>query len=483
MPTPRSPHDAHRDAHSDIEEGVGLREDLRQDLHVIAAAARTTGTGASGGARPPAGAWLDNRDRISAHARRRRRRRLLAAPVAAAVLLAGGGLAAQQWWPNTPTTRTAPAGMEDSSVPLTSWRWAPLPAPPLAPRSWVVTAWTGSEALFLGGSTKPCPPSREGMCSVRPDDGFSQRDGMAYNPATGGWRSTAPAPQPIIAITPHTTIGDRVYVLTQDAVLVYDAAEDSWGDLPLPPEYPFRSGAEVSLVPFDGKLVALAPTSLSVPDDPQLELIHAVYDPADGDDGEWTPLPDDPLDADSRVGLDTPHGLLLLGTDNERYTPGEPPPLVRAALLDPTTSTWRRLPDSDQLNGYHWTWTGSRAIDATPGASMGSDNVYGRLIPNGGALTLPEGTWSPLPEAPGNGWPQTGWPVEATGGARGATNGFLYDDTTQTWITLPPPKPDLTEHAPGPAVWTSHGLVVLGSGTFPKATDPARTAWIFQPPR
>ena len=316
---------------------------------------------------------------------------------------------------------------------------------------------------------------------------------MAFNPSTNRWRRTAPAPQGL-QDSPHVVIGQQVYVLGEDALLVYDAAEDDWTDLPPPPGHPANSSPGYSLAAFEGKLVALAPGYPAAPGQtPPPELPDSTYDLTHGDSdddggGQWLPLPADPLDPMVfRNALATPYGLLLVASDVARSGPTDPPPLAHAALLDPTSSTWQRLPDSDQLFAGNWTWTGERALDATPGGDAGLNSSYGRLVPYSGALTLPAGTWTSIPQPPDPGSSSRGWPVEATAGARVATGGSIYDDTTQTWTTIPAPEKDRTAEEPGPAVWTSQGLLVLGSRAIPTTGEEPITlspsAWVYHPSR
>src|SRR4051794_12982657 len=83
--------------------------------------------------------------------------------------------------------------------------WQALPAAPLSPRTTPVAAWTGTEALFLGGETgEVCPPNAD--CMKGPD---LARDGAAYNPATGTWRKVADAPVALGGPLRPAVIGDE----------------------------------------------------------------------------------------------------------------------------------------------------------------------------------------------------------------------------------------------------------------------------------
>lgn len=191
-----------------------------------------------------------------------------------------------------------------------------------------------------------------------------------------------------------------------------------------------------------------------------------VLDPATG---RWTALPADPLvPTMSRHVVATPHGLVLTGQP-EVDQPGSrlEDSVVRAAVLDPATSTWRELPGSDQLQGL-FTWTGTRLVDAEIFVADGGEvNPYGREVPSGGTLTLPEGRWGRLPDPPQLG--KGGWRVQARGGRHTAIEGYLYDDAQQRWTLVP--RPDDAAASPGAAVWAGDRLVVLG-GLTPDEDDP-----------
>lgn len=151
---------------------------------------------------------------------------------------------------------------------------------------------------------------------------------------------------------------------------------------------------------------------------------------------------------------------------------GEPadPALVRAALLPQGDERWRVLPDSDQLSGWRWSWTGRRLVEPTlGGADGGQTNGYGRTIPYGGRFEPATGTWSRLPGAPEQG--TGGWPVEAPGGPVVAAEGWVYDDAGGTWTRLP--RPAGAPVTPGQAVWVDDVLVVIGGTAWHGVDEPA----------
>ncbi len=94
--------------------------------------------------------------------------------------------------------------------------WQKLPEAPLSPRKTPSVVWTGTEFIVWGGS--------DGA-----PHGLS--DGAAYDPATGRWRTIAPAP------TAHpganaVWVGDRMVVLAGMGGQAYDPVVDTWSALP-----------------------------------------------------------------------------------------------------------------------------------------------------------------------------------------------------------------------------------------------------------
>jgi hypothetical protein len=324
--------------------------------------------------------------------------------------------------------------------------WTRLPESPLSPREGAVAAHVGSEVVFVGGyAGQPCPPNADCM---RPGD--DERDGAAYDVEAGTWRRIADAPRPVPSWAPRVAIGKQVYVLTEAALLVWDSAEDVWDGVDLP------RGVRWTGLVADGARLILASGS----DENGIRPDH-VYDTATG---QWSTLPEDPLKPSfDRFVTPTPEGLVL--TAKEILPNGGPadPALVQAALLPEGAKRWRPLPQSDQLGGWTWTWTGRRLVDATlGGADGGETNNFGRVIPYGGRFDPSTEVWSRLPDAPQEG--TGGWLVEAFGGPLVATGGWLYDDTAETWTRLPRPRGAPAE--PGSAVWADDALLVHGGAEW-----------------
>ncbi|MGH3363678.1 MAG: hypothetical protein ACRDOW_03035 [Nocardioidaceae bacterium] len=331
--------------------------------------------------------------------------------------------------------------------------WTRLSDSPLSPREGAAAVYVDGEVVFVGGySGQPCPPNAD--CD-RPEDAV-ERDGAAYDLATGTWRRIADAPGPVPAVAPTAVIGAHLYVLANETLLVWDSAGDSW-DEATPPR-PIRWGALVA----DGTRLVVASGSDENGVQPDRVL--------DTSTGEWSTLPEDPLKPSfDRTITATPEGLVLTAKPILADGSAANPALVHATVLPPGGDTWEPLPTSDQLGGWRWSWTGHRLVDPTlGGADGGETNNFGRVIPYGGRLDPATGAWSPLPDAPGEG--TGGWPVEAPGGPLVAAEGWLYDDAEGAWTRLP--RPEDSPATPGPAVWAGDVLVVLGGADWDLADEP-----------
>jgi hypothetical protein len=320
--------------------------------------------------------------------------------------------------------------------------WERLPDPPLVARSGPVVAWTGSEVLVVGGDTgTPCPPNAD--CATA---AHHARDGASLTLATRSWRPMALSPVEVPSYASNAVVDGRLYVLAGTTLVAYDIAHDSWSTVS-PPDR-FHGG---SLVADGDRLVVYSGT-----DENGVEP-DRVYDPATR---QWATLPDDPVGpAFDRVVTAIPTGLVLTAHELVDNPGADGPPLVLAARFDRATGAWTRLPASDQLGGWAWTWTGRRLVDPTLGGGDGGEvRNYGRTIPNGGALDPATGRWSHLRHTPREG--TGGWSVSALGGRFSALGGWTYDDDTESWAEVP--RPSDAPEEPGPAVWAGDRLVVVG---------------------
>jgi len=343
--------------------------------------------------------------------------------------------------------------------------WTELAPAPLSPRTDALTAWTGSEALFLGGVT-------DGVCPPNAACGSPEKavDGAAFDPVTQAWRMVAEAPHPVAGGTQRAVSGDRVYVVDDDRLMSYDASEDAWSvSPPIPGDTELGGPAAL-----DGGTVAVASGEWRAGDQ-----ADQVYDPAVR---TWADLPRDPLGpAFDRVVTAVPGALVLTGKTLVPDPGAEEPALVRAAVLDLGSGEWTLLDDSDQIGGWRWSWTGSRLVDPTPGGGDGGEvGNWGRTLPFGGALDPATGRWSALPGAPVG--DSGGWPVEALGGPVSALDGWLYDDRDGSWAPLD--RPAGAPAVPGAAVWAGEQLVVMGglhSEDAWTAEQLTNGAWTWRP--
>ena len=346
--------------------------------------------------------------------------------------------------------------------------WSRMPVPPLSPRRGPLVAAVAGEVVVVGGYTgPPCPPGAD--CAYPPD--FA-RDGVRWSPPEGRWEEIAPAPYDLEERPPHAVVGDRLHVLSNGRLLVWDASDDDWSVVATPNRLGYAG-----LVADGPRLVAAAGS------DENGETPDRVLDTRTG---EWSVLPEDPLSPSfGRVVTATPHGLVLTASPIASDGGPEDPALVEAAVLEPGSDRWRRLPATEQLGGWRWTWSGHHLVDPTLGGADGGEvNGYGRVLPFGGRLDPVSGEWSTLPDAPEQG--SGGWPVEAVAGPVTAAEGWLYDDGAERWSRLP--RPEGAPAEPGPATWLDDTLVVYGgeqwdsgSARQDQADVYASDAWAFQP--
>lgn len=368
---------------------------------------------------------------------------------------------------------------DDSAVPSATGpgtgshagTWTRLPDSPLSAREAPTGAYVGGEVVIVGGyAGPPCPPTAD---CAHPADAVL-RDGAAYDPQDGTWRRIADAPRPVPELAPTAVLGDDLYVLADDALLVWHSARDDWDEVPVP-HPPGWAHLEA-----DGPRIVVASSSDEYGVRPD-RVLDTRY-------GTWSTLPEDPLKpAFDRTLTATPAGLVL--TAKAIRPDGQPadPGLVRAAVLPPDADRWQTLPTSDQLGGWRWSWTGQRLVDPTlGGADGGTTNGYGRTIPFGGRLEPATGSWSRLPDAPAQ--DTGGWPVEARGGPLAAADGWVYDDAHGSWARLA--RPDGAPGTPGTAVWAGSLLVVHGgvdwdgrdaTGNTTAEDVWSTSAWAYEP--
>lgn len=388
--------------------------------------------------------------------RRHRRWSVALAAAAAVVLVAVTGAV---------LLRDEESGRQPAPAPAPAGSWTPLAAPPLTPRASAVAVWTGREALFLGGELDHlCPPNAD--CARPPT---TARDGAAYDPATGGWRTVAAAPVPIPYYARTAVAGGLVVLAWDERWYAYDPQADRWSELPPPPVEPVGAFDEL--------------TGLSVLDD-EVHTITGdgrvlVLDPVAR---AWSTLPSSPhrprLDAQAVAA--TPEGVVVLGTDSAAVSDGTVPDLLLAEVWD--GSSWTRLEQAEILGGWGgWHWTGERLVSPYGECLDGGQvNGYGRCIPTGGALDPATGTWAEVPPAPQPVQGEyAGWWLNASDGVRIATWGHVYDDRTEVWTPIPWPA-GAPEHGTA-AVWADGTLIAFGGVSWDREAELSGSAWAWTP--
>jgi hypothetical protein len=353
---------------------------------------------------PPIG--LDA-DTVERSARRRHRRHValttLPAVVVVTALVLGG---------------TALLGRSDrpSSVVPTDQapRWHQVADMPLSPRWLPLVAWTGDEAIVVGGLT--------GSTAGVGQDATTLADGAAYEPEAGTWRTIAPAPEHLSSVDDTSVLVDDTLVVAHAGrLLAYDLTHDSWRRLPDPP-HPMPLA---TMATMEGLVYAL---NVNVPGNDQYPV--QVLDPATD---EWSALPlDDGFREPSlRTLVATPEGLVVMSDGN----------VAAAELWDGTN--WSLYPDSD-LQGCCWHWTGDRVISGGLVTESASKQGGFRAF-HPAALDPATGTWTALPWLPKD-TPttlQTGG-LAAADGPLLLANSWLYDDTDGSFTHVDPPVSYLT---------------------------------------
>ena len=343
--------------------------------------------------------------------------------------------------------------------------WSQATDFPLEPREAPVTVWTGTELVVVGGDlAPPCPPLAD--CATGP----SARDGAALDPGTGAWRELGDAPVGI-APGPGAYVAGQVFVWAGEnnvrgPLMSYSVADDAWREVDVPDDMPRRIVAD-----GDRLLLPLASHEWGAGADLVLDVAS----------GEWSELPTDPLGATfDRCLLSTRDGILLTGKALVESPGSEGPSLVQAALYDPESGAWARLPDTGQIGGWFPVWTGERVVDASLGGADGGEvNGWGREYPYGGMLSLPDGAWSPLPEAPEP--TRDPWLGHVDGGEQFlVADGYVFDDVEETWTptTAPTDAPAVI----GVAAWAGDQIVVIGGTDWIdwEGTRDSR-AWVLVP--
>jgi hypothetical protein len=329
-------------------------------------------------------------------------------------------------------------GSRPDPAPPVGGGWKGGAPSPVGPRWMPVSAWTGTEALVIGGGVDtPCPPAAS---CVTQDEMAS--DGAAYDPGSDSWREIADAPEPVGYWFRPVVVGRTLVLFDGDRRwLAYDIDGDTWSTLPAAPDPVSDSG---HLQTLDGQVYVVS-TSGQV-----LALNVAAR--------AWSRLPVD--DQEPRLTpyavLPTDDGIFACGADPTAPDDGDTPAFTIVDRWDGVTWS-ERFPMTGTIGDLCAHWTGERLvaldIQTAPGLD-GNPPVGGRLDPE-------TGQWSPLPGAPDVDAPAgRGWSPVAADGPRIAAWGYVYDDDAETWTRLG--KPSSPVDADQGAVWADGRLLLFG---------------------
>lgn len=385
--------------------------------------------------------------------RRLRRRRRIVEVVAAAAVVAL--VAAAVTVPRLGDAR------DPAPAPPVGGGWQPGTPSPLTGRWSPVVAWTGDEALVLGGGdSPPCPPN----ANCRKPDSMAS-DGAAYDPATDSWREIADAPVPIGPGFRAVVVG-RTLVLF-DGVrrwFAYDIEADTWSALPSPHKRLADSGRIPAL---DGRVFVPAVSG-------QVQMLDVVR-------REWSELPVDEQEPrlTAYAVLPTEDGIFACGADPATPEDGDTPRFTVVDRWD--GEAWSaRFPLAGSIGNLCEHWTGTRLVDLDLQTAPGLDGDP----PYGGRLDPETGTWSPLPDAPAAAGPWVdGWRPLAASGPLMAGWGYVYDDATETWTGLG--RPDSTVDSAQSAVWADGRLLLFGgideATGYVEPSGLSSETWIWSP--
>jgi hypothetical protein len=286
----------------------------------------------------------------------------LVAAALALVLLAGGIWVAFDSSGSDPR----PAGPVDGPTGVEL-----LDPGPLEPRADAPLVWTGNEAVVWGGDLES---NRTGQ----PDRPFA--DGAAYDPVTRRWRMMSPSPLPNSMDGVSAVATDQGVVIARGSkVALWSPDTDTWrtfDDAPRPGPY----GAPPDLISTGREVISVRANAV-------LSLVS----------GQWTPLPEPPIELQSAQAVWTGDELVVLG---ERVLT-EPGGLV---LRDPRSPRWTEIavPERFRGNALSAAWDGERILVAD----------YEMRV---GTYTPSSGTWDELSTIPGRF--SEGGPTISTAGA------------------------------------------------------------------
>jgi len=362
-------------------------------------------------------------DRVYARGRRRARNRRLAAATAPLVVFAVlvSTVLAVRPMPDPPLA-AAPTG------PFDGLRvgWNVLPAPPSMSDP-LAAAWTGHRLLVWARTALPSP----------------ETTAFAFDSRTRSWRTTAAFPLRLREGPTWAWTGRQLLVwggvtysggspVEFDDGAAYDPATDSWRALPKAP----IDGRSPLWVWTGRELIVWGDQGISATTDAMI-YDGAAYDPALG---TWRRTADAPVALAYGTAAWTGHEMIIVGvakTPTGDLVTGH----MVAAAYDPSTNTWRRLPDFNQAAQVVSTaWDGTELIAVTDGWAAG-------------AYDPAHNAWRSLPGAPpraecGPQHPTVGGRVymsRCLGSTMGDVLGlYAFDRATNRWTDITIADPPLS---------------------------------------
>jgi len=340
--------------------------------------------------------------------------------------------------------------------------------------------WTGSDVIVWGGA------SVDG-------DWTEYGDGAAFNPATGRWRSIAPAP--IAGRSGHSAVWTGSEMIVWGGMVdagcgaadaggaAYDADTDSWRVITTP-AVGARSGHSALWTGSRMIVVGGSPSGgtrvdgsnlCNPPLRPAEPLLASAYDPTND---SWSVLAPPPWGSDVLVADAVWDGqeVLIWGGQNVGADQGASPWLGAGFSYDPGEDQWSQLPAAPLTarDRFVAAWTGSELL-----VIGGQDETGNRS--DAAAYDPTSRRWRSLAEAPAA-WALatavwTGDELVMVGGCCAmSTNAMSYDPFADVWTPLPAlPFIDCEpEHCSryGPApVWTGTAAIIWGGSEETTAGD------------
>lgn len=404
---------------------------------------------------------------------RRRRTSIAGASLMAGAALAGIVVAVQHQRPSPTSVHYATAPTASGGTARGAWSWTPLPTAPIAPRIQDFSVWTGTEMIVWGGAG----------ASTR-----NSAQGAAYDPSTNTWTElpTAPISGRVGPVGVWTGTEALIFGgVTNDGQptngAAYDPATNTWRSLAAAPlgnltdsgSYTVWTGSRMLAWGFFGNSSSGSGCGNEAHGDGSCAV--GVFDPATN---TWTVGATAPVEAPLfGDAFWTGQEMIVIGLGGGS---GRSEGTDIAVAYNPHTDTWRQLPASplpgardDELAA----WDGTELI-VGGGTSYGKE---GALEDDAAAYNPTTNTWRLLPDAPEGFTGSQRYPDVWTGRYivtvdDSDTHGrpLILDPATGTWQFGPPAsQPDITQT---PAIWTGTEIIRWGGGTPYQTGQPGTTA-------